>query len=87
MLHFELTINWNGQQFYLPTSFLVKIGFSDRMKFHVDDNIAAVLSSSEKEVYRFQQKAKERQFTLINMCKKWTISHILKHLIDLDSML
>jgi hypothetical protein len=69
MLLFEFTINCNGQQFYLRNSFLVKIRYSDRMSFHVD-NIMAALSSSEKEVYVFQQKTRKHQFTLINMCKK-----------------
>jgi hypothetical protein len=63
---------------------VLNIRYSDRMKFHVDDNKMAVLSSSEKEV--FQQKAKKHQFSLMNVCKKWTISHILKHSVDQDNM-
>ena len=76
-----------ANSFICVVLFWLKFVYSDRLSFHVDDNIMAALSSSEKEVYGFQQKAKNRQFTLINMCKKWTISHILKHFVDLDNML
>jgi hypothetical protein len=40
------------------------------MKFDVDDNTMASLSSIENEVYRFQQKAKKQQLTLMDMWKK-----------------
>jgi hypothetical protein len=40
------------------------------MKFDVDDNTMAALSSIENEVYRVQQKAKKQQLTLMDMWKK-----------------
>jgi hypothetical protein len=40
------------------------------MKFDADDNTMAVLSSTENEVYRVQQKAKKKQLTLMDMWKK-----------------
>jgi hypothetical protein len=40
------------------------------MKFDVNDNTMAALSSLENEVYRVQQKAKKQQLTLIDMWKK-----------------
>jgi hypothetical protein len=39
------------------------------MKFDVDDNTMAALSSTD-EVYRVQQKAKKQQLTLMDMWKK-----------------
>jgi hypothetical protein len=40
------------------------------MKFDVDDNMTAVLSSIENKVYTVQQKAKKQQLTLMDMWKK-----------------
>jgi hypothetical protein len=40
------------------------------MKFDVNDNTMAALSSIENEVYRVQQKAKKQQLTLMDMWKK-----------------
>jgi hypothetical protein len=40
------------------------------MKFGVDDNTMAALSSIDNEVYRVQQKAKKKQLTLKDMWKK-----------------
>jgi hypothetical protein len=40
------------------------------MKFDVDDNTMAALSSIENEVYRVQQKAKKQKLTLMYMWKK-----------------
>jgi hypothetical protein len=40
------------------------------MKFDVNDNMMAALSSIENEVYKVQQKAKKQQLTLMDMWKK-----------------
>jgi hypothetical protein len=40
------------------------------MKFNVDDNTTAALSSTENEMYRVQQKVKQQQLTLMGMWKK-----------------
>jgi hypothetical protein len=40
------------------------------MKFNVDDNKMAALSSIENKVHRIQQKANKQQLTLMNMWKK-----------------
>jgi hypothetical protein len=40
------------------------------MKFDVNDNTMAALSSIENKVYRVQQKAKKQQLTLMDMWKK-----------------
>jgi hypothetical protein len=40
------------------------------MKFDVNDNMMAALSSIENEVFRVQQKAKKQQLTLMDMWKK-----------------
>jgi hypothetical protein len=40
------------------------------MKFDVNDNTMAALSSIENEVYRVQQKAKKQQLNLMDMWKK-----------------
>jgi hypothetical protein len=40
------------------------------MKFDVDDNTMAALSSIENEVYSVQQKVKQQQLTLMDMWKK-----------------
>jgi hypothetical protein len=40
------------------------------MKFDVDNNMMAALSSTKNEVYRVQQKAKQQQITLMDMWKK-----------------
>jgi hypothetical protein len=40
------------------------------MKFDVDNNAMAALSSIENEVYRVHQKTKKQQLTLMDMWKK-----------------
>jgi hypothetical protein len=40
------------------------------MKFDINDNMMAVLSSIENKVYRVQQKAKKQQLTLKDMWQK-----------------
>jgi hypothetical protein len=40
------------------------------MKFDVDENTMAALSSIENEVYGVQQKAKKQRLTLMDMWRK-----------------
>lgn len=40
------------------------------MQFEVNDNRMAAFSGTENELYRVQQKAKNGQFTLMDMWKK-----------------
>jgi hypothetical protein len=58
----------------LPTFFLALENINTvrkcLMKFDVDDNMTAAISSTENEVYRVQQKAKKQQLTLMDMRKK-----------------
>jgi hypothetical protein len=58
-----------------PATFLSALEAADSvrkylMKFDVDDNTMAALSSIENEVYRVQQKVKKQQLTSMNMWKK-----------------
>jgi hypothetical protein len=58
-----------------PASFLSAVEGIDTvrkylMKFDVDDNTMAALSSIENKVYRVQYKAKKQQLTLMDMWKK-----------------